>query len=105
MASPLYNTNPFLKVQNVAHVAAGLGALITMTHGYGIIRPDVALSLRSFPRATTPKDQKLMEGLARSFSTTRVVVGLSSLTAWWFGAYRVLGFQTAFGVLMGVVDG
>jgi hypothetical protein len=71
------------KPATLAHIAAGLGTFITVINTYGVIRPDVTLSLLSFPPAETPKDRKLTEAITRMFAVTRIVVGLTEITNWW----------------------
>lgn len=105
MTTQLYSISPLLNIQNAAHIAAGLGTFVIVINTYGVIRPNVTLSLLSFPPATTPKDQKLVETVIRMFASTRVVVGLCGISAWWYGAYKVLGVQMVCGVTMAAVDG
>lgn len=94
------------KPATLAHIAAGLGTFITVINTYGVIRPDVTLSLLSFPPAETPKDKKLTEAITRMFAATRIVVGLTGITNWWYGvSYRVMGVQMLLGSVMAIVDG
>ena len=99
-----------MSAKYTAAVAAIFGLFLVVSNLLTLIKPSSGLEQLGFGTQSGPlqghdTNQKLAQGLMRMFAASRLVIGLTQISAWWFTEHRVLGCQLIFSSVMGAVDG
>ena len=93
----------------LANTAAVISLLPTFIGFGALIRPQIGLTIFSFPAPTSPNDQTLVLGLMRIFGARDLAVGLTTLAIWYYrqgiAGDKALGCAMLAGGLLVATDG
>lgn len=121
--SGLPSTHGFLLparyIPYVANTAAAVSIVPIAAGLLGIMRPRSCLNALEFPppgptdsptagssaSAATASKARVIEALTKMYAVRQFGMGVATIVAWWYGAYRVIGMNClAAGVLTAGVD-
>lgn len=91
--------------QLLPNAAAVFGVLPCALGINALLRPRSALQIFQFPLPASPDAHKLVDALLQFYGARNVTIGISTLTAWYFGDRNVLGGIMLSGCVVVAVDG
>ena len=89
----------------LANTAAALGGFILLNNVYGTLKPRGLLDMLGYPTPMSASEQTLVNGVTRMFASTRVVMGITTLSMWYFKSHKALGASMVAGCIMAIADG